>query len=358
MKFEEAIGRLVIATPFVVCLLFSFVAPATPVTQGGDIFSDGGFLTTGSVVATLVDAGTLNSQSEVTLQLDAGLIRAQSVVASQLDAGLILAQSAVALQLDAGVLRAQSVVALQLDAGLILTNQVITTTSVSGSDTTAIPGGRSINICRMPTTTSTSYTCSTTAGPGTMTGITATADATGNWFTATTTTTSGNQSGITTSVSWATCDQTMQFRTVVRTDSSLASRRYVGVISAGSSPTFEPTASGSCAVRAAGLFYGSAGTNANWWCCSCDGSNYTCTDTGLAVATSTSYTLDTDKGITNANVSCRVTPFGGATSTAAVAANIFTGSTAMGPMVEVRTTTTAAAVLLFGDIYWARGVGN
>lgn len=48
---------------------------ATPVVQGGDIFSDGGFITTGSVVASQVDAGTIRSQSEISLQIDAGIVR-------------------------------------------------------------------------------------------------------------------------------------------------------------------------------------------------------------------------------------------------------------------------------------------
>jgi hypothetical protein len=66
-------------------------------------------------------------------------------------------------------------------------------------------------------------------------------------------------------------------------------------IGSGSTQFTAQTAGGSCTNHMAGLYHDTRGAQSTkWLCCSSDGTSWSCSDTGVTVATSTDYTLIAD----------------------------------------------------------------
>lgn len=83
------------------------------------------------------------------------------------------------------------------------------------------------------------------------------------------------------------------FGAFIRTDSAITNRRIWVGLAESTLATLAQAASGSSSIDFVAYSYDSA-VSANWWLCSGDGTNYSCTDTGTVVAVSTEYGISLD----------------------------------------------------------------
>ncbi len=136
----------------------------------------------------------------------------------------------------------------------------------------------------------------------------------------------------------------------IRTDTAVTLRRQWCAIveSAVSGLEVRTTAAGSAAsaIDFAGVGFNTA-VGADFKCCSGDGTNYSCTDTGVTVAVSTEYDIDVDTS-TAGSVICRIGAPGAQPAVVTKATEVpVTTTVNMGPTTSI---TTLDATARFMDL--------
>jgi hypothetical protein len=128
--------------------------------------------------------------------------------------------------------------------------------------------------------------------------------------------------------------------TWVRIDAT-DNRRVWAALSESSLQSLVPTTgSAATGIDYVGLAYDSA-VSSHWLCCSGDGTNHTCVDTGVTVSASTEYALTVDWSVSG-TLTCRVMPQGGTITTTTKTDKLSTAAVNLGPY-EALTTLTASA---------------
>jgi len=154
-----------------------------------------------------------------------------------------------------------------------------------------------------------------------------------------TTNVSGNASGHISVFTASRADYRPIYAARMRTDTAITLRRhYHGLQSASTAALAVTTGTASSTIRYVALAFDTA-VNANWLCCSGDGTTHGCTSTGVAVAVSTEYALTVDHG-TAGTLSCTVNG-----TTVTKSTNLPTGTNNIG-IVNGITTNSAAIVNL------------
>ena len=128
--------------------------------------------------------------------------------------------------------------------------------------------------------------------------------------------------------------------TRIRTDATIATRRiWAGLVeSAPSALTTSTTGAVASAIDFAAIAYDTGGTGniTDWLCCTGDGTNFSCTTTGVAVAASTEYVITVD-WTSASSVVCRVNNTSITKNT-----NVSIGAVNIGPYVSTITRVAAA----------------
>lgn len=145
------------------------------------------------------------------------------------------------------------------------------------------------------------------------------------------------------------------YRTIIRTDSVIDTRRiWVGLASNDIKDVVPSLTPGSSTLSFAALAYQAGVAGGNWLCCSGDGSTFSCSDTGVTVAASTEYEITVDLSSIS-SLRCSVRPLAGSTSTVTKTNNLPVASTSLS-IHNALTTLNAAARNHF--IAWGELIQN